>query len=241
MADGADTPVVTTGMPLRVRLFVLGEQQCGKSTLLARWVSGAALASVRPPLPTIGMDFTLVKLPLDVLSLATRTHLASWSPLTSHLRLEVWDTAGDPRFRHAGNSHFHGAHGALVVYDVTNRRSFEAVPEHVQRFRSHQRELPIALVGTKADDGGAAGRREVSAAEAQALAADEGLLFAAEASARDGPFEAVAAVFTQLAAKAAEGVVSTDRDAHQTEQMMLHRSSGRAGFGGIAKPRCAIQ
>ena len=44
-----------------------------------------------------------------------------------NVRIQIWDTAGQERFRNITNSYYKGAHGIAIVFDVTNRASFETI------------------------------------------------------------------------------------------------------------------
>jgi Ras-related protein Rab-1A len=60
---------------------------------------------------TIGVDFKIQSLKLD----------------GSTVKMQIWDTAGQERFRTITSSYYRGAHGIMVVYDVTDRETFENV------------------------------------------------------------------------------------------------------------------
>eukprot|EP00483_Globobulimina_turgida_P007043 UN07057 len=64
----------------------------------------------------------------------------------------VWDTAGQERFRSLTASYYKGAHAVLIVYDITNRESFENVSQWLDELRSFaQASVLIFVVGTKID------------------------------------------------------------------------------------------
>lgn len=69
------------------------------------------LVSLRSYISTIGVDFKIQSLKLD----------------GATVKMQIWDTAGQERFRTITSSYYRGAHGIMVVYDVTDRETFENV------------------------------------------------------------------------------------------------------------------
>jgi len=91
------------------------------------------------------------------------------------LKLQIWDTAGQESFRSITRSYYRGAAGALLVYDITRKETFEHMLSWLQDARAHSNsDMSIVLVGNKAD---LEHRREVSKESAEAFAKEHGLLF----------------------------------------------------------------
>lgn len=91
------------------------------------------------------------------------------------IKLQCWDTAGQDRFRSIVRSYYRGAAGALLVYDITRRDSFEHVSQWLQEARANaDPELVITLVGNKKDK---EQERQVSYEEGHAFAHRYGLYF----------------------------------------------------------------
>ena len=85
------------------------------------------------------------------------------------VKLQIWDTAGQDRFRSIVSNYYRGAHGVILVYDVSSAESFEHVPEWLDEVRGHApTDAVIALFGNKCDV--PADRRQVSLEMAQELA-----------------------------------------------------------------------
>jgi len=59
--------------------------------------------------------------------------------------LHIWDTAGQERFKSIVNRFFRGAHGAIVMYDVTKKESFDEVHWWLKETREHITGIPIFL------------------------------------------------------------------------------------------------
>ncbi|KAH9590197.1 Ras- protein Rab-4A, variant 2 [Schistosoma haematobium] len=99
------------------------------------------------------------------------------------IKLQVWDTAGQESFRSITRSYYRGAAGALLVYDVTRRDTFNHLASWLQDARQHASpNMVITLVGNKCD---LDARREVKQEEAEAFARENNLLFL-ETSAKTG-------------------------------------------------------
>lgn len=98
------------------------------------------------------------------------------------IKLQIWDTAGQERFRTITSSYYRGAHGIIVVYDVTDQESFNNVKQwlnEIDRYASEN--VNKLLVGNKCD---LAENRVVSYEAGKALADDIGIPFL-ETSAKD--------------------------------------------------------
>jgi Ras-related protein Rab-18 len=92
------------------------------------------------------------------------------------IKLTIWDTAGQERFRTLTSSYYRGAHGIIVVYDITNRASFESVGEWLKEVDIYStRDAAVKmLVGNKTDR---ADERTVSTAEARDYSRTHSMLF----------------------------------------------------------------
>ena len=70
----------------------------------------------------------------------------------NEIRLQIWDTAGQERFRFLQPAYYRGAHGALLVYDITRVESFKNVPTWIGNLVSTLgNPIPTILVGNKCD------------------------------------------------------------------------------------------
>jgi Ras-related protein Rab-2A len=94
---------------------------------------------------------------------------------STQVKLQIWDTAGQESFRSITRSYYRGAAGALLVYDITRRDTFQHLGRWLEEAKSHaQPSMVILLIGNKND---LEHRRAVSTEEGQAFAAANGLLF----------------------------------------------------------------
>ncbi|XP_062959878.1 ras-related protein Rab-42 [Cynocephalus volans] len=149
------------------RIALLGDAAVGKTSLLRRYVAGVPEPEPEPE-PTVGVEFYRRELQLRA---------------GPRVKLQLWDTAGHERFRCITRSFYRNVVGVLLVFDVTNRKSFEHIRDWHQEVMANQgRDKAIfLLVGHKSD---LQSTRCVSAQEAEELAASLGMAFM-EASAKN--------------------------------------------------------
>ncbi|KAK9759802.1 Ras- protein Rab-2-B, partial [Basidiobolus ranarum] len=92
-----------------------------------------------------------------------------------NIKLQVWDTAGQESFRSITRSYYRGAAGALLVYDITRRETFEHLAKWLEDAREHSNDnITILLIGNKSD---LEGKRAVSKEEGEEFAKEHGLFF----------------------------------------------------------------
>lgn len=139
------------------KLLLVGDSGVGKSCLLLRFTTD----TFDDLSPTIGVDFKLKTLMLG----------------GKKVKLTVWDTAGQERFRTLTSSYYRGAHGIILVYDVTRRETFANLSEiwlkEIDMY-STVSDCVLMLVGNKVDK---EAERAVSKEEGTAFARQYGALF----------------------------------------------------------------
>ncbi|KAH7862865.1 hypothetical protein Vadar_010456 [Vaccinium darrowii] len=145
------------------KLLLIGDSGVGKSCLLLRFADDSYLESY---ISTIGVDFKIRTVEQD----------------GKTIKLQIWDTAGQERFRTITSSYYRGAHGIIVVYDVTDQESFNNVKQwlnEIDRYASES--VNKLLVGNKCD---LTSQKVVSSESAKAFADELGIPFM-ETSAKD--------------------------------------------------------
>ena len=92
-----------------------------------------------------------------------------------NIKIQIWDTAGQEAFQAITRTYYKGATGALVVYDITRRDTFNHVTKWLDEVRANAlKEIQIILIGNKKD---LEDKRQVQTEEGQSLADKNGLLF----------------------------------------------------------------
>ncbi|XP_054821003.1 ras-related protein RABC2a-like [Prosopis cineraria] len=169
------------GHDLSFKILLIGDSGVGKSSLLLSFIS----SSVEDLSPTIGVDFKI-----KVFTVGGK-----------RLKLTIWDTAGQEKFRTLTSSYYRGAHGIVLVYDVTRRDTFTNLSEvwskELELYSTNQDCMKM-LVGNKVDRDS---ERVVSREEGLALAKELGSSFL-ECSAKTR--EKVDKCFEELALKIME-------------------------------------
>ena len=138
------------------KLLLIGDSGVGKSCLLLRFADNSFTDSY---ISTIGVDFKIRTIELE----------------GKTIKLQIWDTAGQERFRTITSSYYRGAHGIIVVYDVTDHESFNNVKQWLSEIDRYGCEnVNKLLVGNKND---LTSKKVVSTEVAQAFAEKTGITF----------------------------------------------------------------
>uniref|UniRef100_A0A8C8EZD6 small monomeric GTPase n=1 Tax=Oncorhynchus tshawytscha TaxID=74940 RepID=A0A8C8EZD6_ONCTS len=162
-------PVLPTSFPdlicVSLQVMLVGDSGVGKTCLLVRFKDGAFLAGSF--ISTVGIDFRNKVLNIDALK----------------VKLQIWDTAGQERFRSVTHAYYRDAHALLLLYDVTNKASFDNIKAWLTEIHEYaQQDVVLMLLGNKAD---VAHERVVKREEGEKLAKVFGVPFM-ETSAKSG-------------------------------------------------------
>ncbi|KAG6522750.1 hypothetical protein ZIOFF_019902 [Zingiber officinale] len=159
---GFEIPLIAMSYAFLFKYIVIGDTGVGKSCLLLQFTD-KRFQPVHDL--TIGVEFGARMINID----------------KKPIKLQIWDTAGQESFRSITRSYYRGAAGALLVYDITRRETFNHLASWLEDARQHANaKMTIMLIGNKSD---LAHRRAVSAEEGEQFAKDHGLIFM-EASAK---------------------------------------------------------
>ena len=115
------------------------------------------------------------------------------------VKIQIWDTAGQDRFRSITRNYYKGANGIVLIFDVTNKKSYENVKNWVKQIKEEvSSRVTIILVANKIDD---VNHRIVTKEEGEKIANECGLMFF-ECSAKTG--ENIEHAFNELVKKTVE-------------------------------------
>ena len=116
------------------KILTIGESGVGKTCILRRFVENKFLKN---HLATIGIDFKTKNIEID----------------GTPIKLKIWDTAGQERFRNITNQYYKGADGIILVFDVTDQKSFEKIKEWMSQIKANTQadQIGLVLLGNKCD------------------------------------------------------------------------------------------
>jgi len=138
------------------KYIIIGDTGVGKSCLLLQFTD-KRFQPVHDL--TIGVEFGARMVTID----------------GKQIKLQIWDTAGQESFRSITRSYYRGAAGALLVYDITRRETFNHLTNWLEDAKTHANQnMTIILVGNKSD---LDHRRTVTYEEGEKFAKDNGLIF----------------------------------------------------------------
>ncbi|XP_065897391.1 uncharacterized protein [Dysidea avara] len=99
-----------------IKLMFVGNGMTGKSSLLLRYADDVFTQSY---IATIGIDFKVKNIEFN----------------EKRVKLQMWDTSGQERFRQITRTYFRGTKGAIFVYDITNENSFKQIGQWINDFK----------------------------------------------------------------------------------------------------------
>uniref|UniRef100_A0A8C7IB72 small monomeric GTPase n=1 Tax=Oncorhynchus kisutch TaxID=8019 RepID=A0A8C7IB72_ONCKI len=138
------------------KLLLIGDSGVGKTCLLFRFSEDAFNTTF---ISTIGIDFKIRTIELD----------------GKKIKLQIWDTAGQERFRTITTAYYRGAMGIMLVYDITNEKSFENIKNWIRNIEEHaSSDVERMILGNKCDMND---KRQVSKERGEKLAIDYGIKF----------------------------------------------------------------
>ena len=148
------------------KVLLLGDSSVGKTCFLLRYCDRTFQEA---HLSTIGLDYRLKTMTLEN---------------NKNIKLQIWDTAGQDRFRALTKNYYKGANGIILIYDISTTQTFENVKVWINQIKEEANaNVIIYLVGNKIDL--PKDKRTVTEEEGQKLADEYKFLFK-EASAKEG-------------------------------------------------------
>ena len=193
------------------KILILGDSSVGKTCFLTRYADNT-FQDVH--MSTIGIDYKLKNVQMENGKI---------------VKLQIWDTAGQDRFRSITKNYYKGANGIIVIFSVTDKRSFGNVKNWIHQIKAEVDEkVTIILVANKVDD---EENREVTIEDGEELAHNFGLNFF-ECSAKTGAN--IISTFNELVKKMVE---INEKLGGKDEKLKLKQNK----IGGNKKPCCSSE
>ena len=146
------------------KVLLLGDSDVGKSSLILRYTDETFNSKL---VNSIGVDFKMKKREID----------------GNIIKVQIWDTAGHERFRSITYSYYRGANSIIIVFDLSDKKSFISITEWLKQIEKHAKENVFKfLVGNKSD---LENERQITYEEAKQYAEEHDLPYI-ETSAKNG-------------------------------------------------------
>jgi small GTP-binding protein len=115
------------------KVVLIGDSGVGKSNILSRYLKNEFHIDSKA---TVGVEFGSKRFDIDGFK----------------VKSQIWDTAGQERYKSITNAYYKGAKGALLVYDITRKESFDSVDKWIPDLRTNgDEQVTIILIGNKCD------------------------------------------------------------------------------------------
>ncbi|XP_033110086.1 ras-related protein Rab-10-like isoform X3 [Anneissia japonica] len=140
------------------KIILVGDSFIGKSCIVAKFISeDSNVCDSR--VPTVGIDFKIKTVELN----------------GKKIKLQIWDTAGQERFHTITTSYYRGAMGIMLVYDITQEKTFDNIAKWLRNIQEHANEdVEKMLLGNKCDMDD---KRMVSKERGESIARENGIKF----------------------------------------------------------------
>ena len=185
------------------KILILGDSTVGKTCFLTRYADNTFQEN---QMATLGVDYKLKNVKMEN---------------GNTVKLQIWDTAGQDRFHSLTRNYFKGAHGIILLYDITTQSSFDNVSKWIKQIKEDASEkVVIILVGNKID---LEHKRAIPTEEGEKIAEDFGLIFF-ECSAKTG--KNINEAFNELIKKT---VANFAKPAGKGQKLKQNRSDGSKG------------
>ena len=141
---------------LDIKIITLGDSRVGKTSLIVKYIENKFSITF---VTTMGFDIKNKQITLKD---------------GTEAKLMIFDTAGQERFKSLAENYIKKANGILLVYDISEKQSFQNIENWMDSIRENSNELPIILIGNKSDLND---ERQVSIEEGQQKADEFGCPF----------------------------------------------------------------
>ena len=180
-----------------IKILTLGDTMVGKSSIVLRFSDNKFDEN---QFATIGIDFKTKYIKVRDAS----------------VKVLIWDTAGQEKFRNIAKQYYKGANGVLLIYDVCNRKSFERIGFWLNELKENNKidELYTILVGNKID---LPERRVISREEGEKYASDNNINYS-EVSAKTG--EGILDLFNDITKGTMDKIFSANGENNEDKEQI---------------------
>ena len=121
------------GYDMIFKIVLIGDTSVGKTNILSKYLTDEFDAKSKA---TVGVEFGVKNFKIE----------------NNIVKVQIWETAGEERYRSITNAYYKGAKGSLLVYDITNKKSFENVEKWISDLKANADEdISMILLGNKTD------------------------------------------------------------------------------------------
>ena len=187
-----------------IKILTLGDTMVGKSSIVLRFSEDKFDDN---QFATIGIDFKTKYMRIG----------------ESSVKVLIWDTAGQEKFRNIAKQYYKGANGVLLIYDVTNKKSFERIAYWMNELKDNNQinELDICLVGNKIDLEG----RVITREEGEKFALDNDIKYF-EVSAKTS--EGIEELFTSVTKGAVDKIFQANKEDNDDKKQIFEYLDNRS-------------
>ena len=197
----------------KIKIMLLGDSSVGKTSIIKRYCKNQYSNSF---ISTIGVDFETKYINIDFKTKYIK--IGEYS-----VKVLIWDTAGQEKFRNIAKQYYKGANGVLLIYDVTNKKSFERIAYWMNELKDNNQinEIDICLVGNKIDLEG----RVITREEGEKFALDNDIKYF-EVSAKTS--EGIEELFTSVTKGAVDKIFQANKEDNDDKKQIFEYLDNRS-------------
>jgi len=121
------------GYDMIFKIVLIGNTSVGKTNILSKYLTDQFDPDSKA---TVGVEFGTKNFKIE----------------NNIVKVQIWDTAGQERYRSITNAYYKGAKGSLLVYDITNKKSFDDLDKWILDLKTNGDDnLSLILLGNKSD------------------------------------------------------------------------------------------
>ena len=118
---------------MMIKIIIIGDSSVGKTNIMSKYLKGQFLENSRA---TVGVEFGSKSFKID----------------NHNIKAQIWDTAGQEKYKAITGAYYKGSKGAFVVYDITRKETFENIDKWINDLKTTaDPRINIILIGNKCD------------------------------------------------------------------------------------------